>query len=164
MLCSAKIYAAIAQGSGFFQHGHTYLGHPVAAAAALAVIDEIERQELVSKVAALGPTFLSTLSTRLAEHPYVGNIRGRGFFAGVELVADKATKQPLNPSLKIHAKLKQRAFENGLMIYPMGGTIDGQSGDHVLLAPPFIASRAELGEITELLCNTLDDVFAECMS
>jgi len=158
MLCSADIYAAVEQGSGFFQHGHTYIGHPVAAAAGLAVIDEIQRLDLVNKVARQGPEFLSMLTKRLSDHPNVGDIRGRGFFIGVELVDNKETKLPLDASLRTHARLKKMAFENGLMIYPMGGTIDGVRGDHVLLAPPFIASDIELSEIVELLAKTLHDV------
>jgi len=158
MLCSAEIYAAIQQGSGFFQHGHTYLGHPVAAAAGLAVIDEIQRLNLVDRVASKGPEFLSMLKTHLANHPNVGDVRGRGYFIGVELVANKETKQPLDAELRTHAKLKKMAFGNGLMIYPMGGTIDGISGDHVLLAPPFIASDIELSDMVELLAKTLHEV------
>ncbi|MCL4153868.1 UNVERIFIED_CONTAM: hypothetical protein GTU68_037059 [Idotea baltica] len=158
MLCSATIYTAIAQGSGFFQHGHTYLGHPVAAAAALAVIDELQESALVEQVARRGRQFMSMLNSRLGNHPNVGHVRGRGLFVGVELVEDKQTKQPLDPSLKIHAKLKRIAFENGLMIYPMGGTVDGRLGDHVLLAPPFIASVTELGDIVELLDKSLHAV------
>jgi len=160
MLCSSVIYTAIEQGSGFFQHGHTYLGHPIAAAAALAVLDEIERQDLVSKVAQKGPQFLANLKRQLADHPNVGDVRGRGFFVGVELVQDKQTKQALNPALRTHQRIKKAAFENGLMVYPMGGTIDGKNGDHVLLAPPFIANDAELGEMVELLANTLHAVLS----
>ncbi len=158
MLCSATIYRAIETGTGFFQHGHTYLGHPVAAAAALAVITELEEQALVEQVARRGPALMSMLSSSLGNHPNVGDVRGRGFFIGVELVEDKQTKQALEPSLKTHAKLKKAAFENGLMIYPMGGTIDGRSGDHVLLAPPFIATDTELGEMVDLLGKSLHEV------
>lgn len=158
MLCSADIYTAVEQGSGFFQHGHTYLGHPVAAAAGLAVIDEIQRLNLVDRVARKGSEFLSMLKTRLSHHPNVGDVRGRGFFVGVELVGDKISKKPLDASLRTHARLKKVAFESGLMIYPMGGTVDGVSGDHVLLAPPFIVSDTELSEIAELLAMTLQDV------
>jgi len=158
MLCSTQIYQAIASGSGFFQHGHTYLGHPVAAAAAMAVLDEIKSHKLVERVAAKGPDFMAQLSDQLAAHPNVGHVRGRGFFVGVELVEDKTTRRALDPAQRIHARLKQAAFDNGLMIYPMGGTIDGRSGDHVLLAPPFIASDAELSEIVERLSKSIDDV------
>jgi len=158
MLCSANIYHAIEHGSGFFQHGHTYLGHPLACAAGLAVIEELTRLDLVNKVASDGPEFLSKLKASLSNHPNVGDVRGRGYFVGVELVENKETKNPLAATLRTHAKLKKTAFDNGLMIYPMGGTVDGKLGDHVLLAPPFIASGAELGDIVELLTKTLHEV------
>lgn len=158
MLCTGKIHAAIASGTGFFQHGHTYLGHPVAAAAGVAVVEEIERLNLLERVQRGGPVFQSMLSASLANHPNVGHVRGRGFFVGVELVEDKQTKQTLDPSLKTHARLKKVAFENGLMIYPMGGTVDGKQGDHVLLAPPFIATDADLTEVVDRLSASLHQV------
>ena len=158
MLCSKHIHQAIVNGSGFFQHGHTYLGHPVAAAAGLAVIEEIERQDLLNRVHTGGPAFQNMLRESLSNHPNVGHIRGRGFFVGVELVEDKQTKQTLDPAKRTHAKLKKAAFENGLMIYPMGGTVDGKHGDHVLLAPPFIATDAELAEIADRLSSSLHQV------
>ena len=160
MLCSGKIHSAIAAGTGFFQHGHTYLGHPVAAAAGIAVLDEIERLKLLGRVSSGGPTFQALLSASLANHPNVGHVRGRGFFVGVELVADKQTKQPLDPNLRTHARLKKVAFENGLMIYPMGGTVDGKQGDHILLAPPFIATDADLALVVERLSESLNQVLA----
>lgn len=157
MMCSTEIYSAIKSGSGFFQHGHTYLGHPVAAAAALAVLNEIEQQALVTRVAEKGPQFMSQLKEALQAHPNVGNIRGRGYFIGIEFVANKNSRQALDPSLRTHARLKKAAFKNGLMIYPMGGTIDGLHGDHILLAPPFIASNDELTEIVERLSSTVHE-------
>lgn len=158
MLSSATIYQAVASGSGFFQHGHTYLGHPIAAAASLAVVEEIERLGLLERVQRGGPVFQSVLTERLADHPNVGHIRGRGLFAGVELVQDRDTKQTLDPNLRTHAALKKAAFHNGLMIYPMGGTVDGKHGDHVLLAPPFVASDKDLSDIAESLRASLDQV------
>jgi len=158
MLCSREIYSAIAAGTGFFQHGHTYLGHPVACAAALAVLEEIQTQSLVERVADKSPQLMSLLNEHLATHANVGNIRGRGFFAGVELVGDRHTKQPLDAALQTHAKLKKQAFANGLMIYPMGGTIDGKHGDHVLLAPPFISNDSELEAMVIALAKTIEQV------
>jgi len=158
MLCSSEIYRAIATGTGFFQHGHTYLGHPVACATALAVLEEIQTQSLVERVADKGPQLMSLLNEHLAKHANVGNIRGRGFFAGVELVSDRHTKLPLDAALQTHAKLKKQAFANGLMIYPMGGTIDGKNGDHVLLAPPFISSDSELEAMIIALAKTIEQV------
>lgn len=151
MLCTSEIYDAIAAGTGFFQHGHTYLGHPVAAAAAYAVLTEILNNSLVEKVSAQAEVFQAKLQTQFGQHPNVGDIRGRGFFWGMEFVADKVKKTPFDANLKIAAKLKKAAFDEGLICYPMPGTRDGKSGDHVLLAPPFIATNEQLDEVTSRL-------------
>ncbi len=151
MLCSKTIHDAIEQGSGFFQHGHTYIGHPTACAAGLAVLQRLVDDDLVSRVNPMGAGLCERLTARFGQHPNVGDIRGRGLFLGLELVADRETKAPLDPSLKTHAKLKKAAFEAGLICYPMGGTIDGKSGDHILLAPPFIMTESHADEITEKL-------------
>ena len=156
VLMQSKIVDALRRGSGLFQHGHTYLGHPVAAAAALAVQRIVKRDGLVEAVRAKGTYFARRLCETLGSHPHVGDIRGRGFFWGVELVANRETKEPFDPALKLHAKLKAAALERGLMTYPMGGTIDGQRGDHVLLAPPFIATQADLDEIVARLADAIE--------
>ncbi len=144
MLCSAQIYDAVAQGSGFFQHGHTYLGHPVAAAAGHAVLSALLERDLMPRVQRMGQLLDRLLREQLAEHPHVGDIRGRGLFRGIELVADRETKTPFDPQLGIAAKIKSAAFEAGLICYPMGGTIDGRQGAHILLAPPFVISESEI--------------------
>ena len=153
VLISAKVIDAIVAGSGFFQHGHTYIGHPVACAAALAVQQVLERDKLVERCAQQGARLGVRLSEAFREHPHVGDVRGRGLFQAIELVADRASKQPFEPALKLHAKVKKAAMDAGLMCYPMGGTIDGARGDHVLLAPPFIIKDDELdlliGRLTE---------------
>ena len=136
MLTSA-IYESFANGSGLFQHGHTYLGHPVAAAAANKVVEIIARPETLSNVNAMGARLQRGLEAALGASPYVGDIRGRGVFRGLELVADREHKTPVDPARKIHAKIKSQAMALGLISYPMGGTIDGVYGDHVLLAPPY---------------------------
>ncbi len=151
MLCSAEIYSAIEQGSGFFQHGHTYLGHPAACAAGVAVLQEVERHDLLSNVNLMGSSLMTALEARFGQHPHVGDIRGRGLFLGVELVQDKDTKEPFDPALKLHADIKKRALAGGLMVYPMGGTVDGQAGDHVLIAPPYIINESHVAEIVEKL-------------
>lgn len=156
LLASEKIVDAFKRGSGLFQHGHTYIGHPVGAAAALAVQKVIERDGLLDKVKADGEYFAGALREALGRHPHVGDIRGRGLFWGVELVEDRATKAPFDPALKLHARVKAEAMQRGLMCYPMGGTIDGVRGDHVLLAPPFIATRAELDEIVVRFAAAMD--------
>jgi adenosylmethionine-8-amino-7-oxononanoate aminotransferase len=151
VLAQKKIVDAMSQGSGFFQHGHTYLGHPVACAAALAVQQVIERDGLLARVRESGSRLRGLLLDAFGEHRHIGDIRGRGLFWGIELVQDRARKAPFDPSLKLHALIKKEAMARGLMVYPMGGTVDGRYGDHVLLAPPFIASDAELALIAERL-------------
>jgi adenosylmethionine-8-amino-7-oxononanoate aminotransferase len=144
VLAQNKIVEAMSSGSGFFQHGHTYLGHPVACAAALAVQQVIERDGLLACVRESGRAFEALLRDAFGAHPHVGDIRGRGLFWGVELVRERSDKEPFDPKLSLHARVKREAMARGLMVYPMGGTVDGRYGDHVLLAPPFIASASEL--------------------
>ncbi|HST01234.1 MAG TPA: aminotransferase class III-fold pyridoxal phosphate-dependent enzyme, partial [Usitatibacter sp.] len=153
---ATKIVDAMKKGSGLFQHGHTYIGHALAASASLAVQTIVHRDGLLAKVREDGEYFAGKLKEALGGHPHVGDIRGRGFFRGVELVEDRATKRPFDPSLKLNARVKAAAMSRGLMCYPMGGTIDGQRGDHVLLAPPFIATRVELDQIVERLAAAVD--------
>jgi adenosylmethionine-8-amino-7-oxononanoate aminotransferase len=158
MLCSGAIYAAIEAGSGFFQHGHTYMGHPVAAAAGHAVLSAILGRGLLPRVQEVGTHLRSALSDRFGQHPHVGDIRGRGLFLGLELVADRDSKAPFAPEDRIAARLKAAAFDEGLICYPMAGTIDGRQGDHVLLAPPFILSQDQIGELTDKLSRAMDRV------
>jgi adenosylmethionine-8-amino-7-oxononanoate aminotransferase len=156
LLAHERVIAPLRSGSGLFQHGHTYLGHPTACAAALAVQRVIERDGLLAQVRTRGAQLMQALRERLGAHPHVGDIRGRGLFVGVELVQDRKTKAPFDPAKKLHAQVKARAFANGLLCYPMGGTIDGQHGDHVLLAPPFICTESEIETIVELLTVSID--------
>ncbi|MDM0059374.1 aspartate aminotransferase family protein [Variovorax fucosicus] len=158
VLAQKKIVDAMSKGSGFFQHGHTYLGHPVACAAALAVQQVLHRDGLLAKVREDGAAFGAMLRDALGAHPHVGDIRGRGFFWGVELVADRGSKAPFDPSVKVHALIKQDAMARGLLCYPFGGTVDGRLGDHVLLAPPYIATRQDLQRIAALLAESIDAV------
>ncbi len=158
MLCSGEIYDTIANGSGFFQHGHTYIGHPVATAAGLAVVSAILDRDLLERVKTMGPKLQTALADALGQHPHIGDIRGRGLFIGVEIVADRETKSPFPPDLRIAARLKKSAFENGLVCYPMAGTRDGKHGDHVLLAPPFIMTEAQIPEIVGPLVKAITDV------
>ncbi|PCJ08461.1 MAG: aspartate aminotransferase family protein [Rhodobacteraceae bacterium] len=151
MLCSKQIYQAIEDGSGFFQHGHTYIGHPVATAAGLAVVRALLDRGLVQRSAEMGEKLQAALAGRFGQHPNVGDIRGRGLFRGVELVADRETKAPFDPKLGLAKKIKKAAFEAGLICYPMSGTRDGVSGDHILLAPPFIITDAQITEVVDKL-------------
>ena len=160
VLLSGRIFDAFAKGSGFFQHGHTYMGHPMAAAAALAVQEVIRRDDLLANVRAMGERLDERLRQRFGNHHHVGDIRGRGLFRGVELVADRATKEPFDPKLKLNGRIKREAMDRGLMVYPMGGTIDGVRGDHVLLAPPFIVEERDVDEIVSRLGEAVDAAIA----
>jgi adenosylmethionine-8-amino-7-oxononanoate aminotransferase len=160
LLTSGRIYDAIAAGSGFFQHGHTYMGHPLAAAAAQAVIGAILGRGLLQRVQEQGAKLQSALAAELGQHPHVGDIRGRGLFRGIEIVEDRETKTPFDPTRGVNRKIKALAFEAGLICYPMGGTIDGIRGDHVLLAPPFIIEDAQIGELVGKLSGAIRQAVA----
>ena len=151
VLAHERIVSAMREGSGFFQHGHTYLGHPVACAAALAVQQVMARDRLVAQAATLGQHLEHTMRAAWSDHRHIGDIRGRGLMWGIELVADRASKAPFDPAHRLHARIKQQAMQRELMVYPMGGTVDGRQGDHVLIAPPFIASTAQLDEVVQRL-------------
>lgn len=160
MLCSSEIYRTIEEGSGFFQHGHTYLGHPVATAAGCAVLEAILSRDLVSRVRTMGERFDKALKDQFSEHAHVGDIRGRGLFRGIELVADKVSKSPFAPEKRLAAGIKKAAFEQGLICYPMSGTRDGVNGDHILLAPPFIIEDDQIDEVV----TKLDTAISSCLS
>ncbi|MGC9959976.1 aspartate aminotransferase family protein [Roseiarcus sp.] len=160
VMLSNRIAQAFANGSGAFQHGHTYMGHPMAAAAALAVQDVIRRDRLLANVVEMGARLERRLNERFAQHPFVGDIRGRGLFLALELVSDRASKRPFDPALKLHARVKREAMAQGLMVYPMGGAIDGVQGDHILLAPPFIIGPSEVDMIVERLGASLEAALA----
>ncbi len=158
MLCTAQIYDTIANGTGFFQHGHTYLGHPAAAAGGLAVVTALIDRGLVPRVAAQGDVLRDRLVARFGQHAHVGDIRGRGLFRGIELVQSRETKAPFDPAQGIAGKIKKAAFEAGLICYPMSGTIDGRSGDHILLAPPFIIENSQIDEMVDKLDTAINAV------
>lgn len=161
VMLSDKIYDSFANGSGLFQHGHTYIGHPVAAATANKVVEIIARPETLANVNAMGARLHSGLEAMLGASPHVGDIRGRGLFRGIELVADRDTKTPFDPSRKIHAKIKRQAMARGLISYPMGGTIDGIHGDHILLAPPYIIEADDVDLIIERIADAINAAIAE---
>ncbi|MDB5752495.1 MAG: aminotransferase [Ramlibacter sp.] len=164
VLAQEKIVQAMTRGSGFFQHGHTYLGHPVACAAALAVQKVIERDGLLARVRASAVLLQGLLEDAFGEHPCVGDIRGRGLFWGIEFVRDRVDQTPFDPQLKLHAAIKREAMARGLLVYPMGGTVDGRYGDHVLLAPPFLAGQADLALIVERLRAGVEAAVASTQS
>jgi adenosylmethionine-8-amino-7-oxononanoate aminotransferase len=151
MLATSRVVDTIRQGSGAFQHGHTYLAHPLACAAALEVQRVISEEKLLDQVKQLGTHLEKRLTERFGNHHHVGDIRGRGLFWAVELLEDRASKKPFDPALKLHQKIKATAFEGGLGCYPSGGTVDGARGDHVLLAPPYICTPADIDMIVDRL-------------
>ncbi|MBT2792999.1 aspartate aminotransferase family protein [Paraburkholderia strydomiana] len=155
-LVSDRIYQTIVGGSGFFQHGHTYIGHASACAAALEVQRVIADENLLPNVLARGEQLRGLLRETYARHPYIGDVRGRGLFVGVELVRERGSKTPFDAGLKVHAAIRREAFARGLMVYPMGGTVDGKIGDHVLLAPPFICTASDIDEIVSRLADAID--------
>jgi adenosylmethionine-8-amino-7-oxononanoate aminotransferase len=155
-LIAEKIYDAIARGSGFSHHGHTYMGHAIGCAAALAVQSVIREQDLLHCVRERGARLEALLRERFGASPHIGDIRGRGLFWAIELVADRTTKTPFPASLKLHARIKEHALARGLICYPSGGAADGESGDHVLIAPPFTVSESELEEIADRLKTAVD--------
>jgi adenosylmethionine-8-amino-7-oxononanoate aminotransferase len=136
------------------------MGHPLACAAALAVQRVIRRDKLLENVRRQCNYLSRRLNERFGNHPFVGDLRGRGLLQGIEIVSDRGTKQPFNPSYKLHARIKREAMARGLMVYPMGGTVDGTCGDHVLLAPPFIIDGAGIDAIVERLGDAIDTAVA----
>lgn len=158
MLASGNIIDTIRSGSGAFQHGHTYLAHPLACAAALEVQNVIREEGLLDKVKERGKQLEQRLTERFGNHRHVGDVRGRGLFWAIELVADRASRTAFDPALKLNQRIKAEAFANGLGCYPGGGTVDGVRGDHVLLAPPYIASADEIDQIVDKLGTAVDNV------
>ena len=156
VICTADIYDSVARGSGALKHGQTYNAHPVGCAAALAVQEVIKRDHLLDAAKQSGERLMSLLELRFGNHPNIGDIRGRGLLVAMELVADRHTRAPFDPALAMHRRAKADAFERGLLIYPGGGTIDGRSGDHILLAPPYNVADDELDMIVGLLAETLE--------
>jgi len=161
MLLTQGIHEAISSGSGFFQHGHTYLAHTTAMAGSLAVMDALEKEALLERVTPTGELLMKRLHDQFEHNPYVGDIRGRGLFIGVELVQDRRTKQPFDPASKLDTRIKRAAMELGLMCYPMSGTIDGKRGHHILLAPPYIIEPNEIDELVAKLGQSIDSQTAQ---
>lgn len=159
-LLSQRLFEAVDCGSGAFQHGHTYVGHAIACAAALAVQRVIAEEGLLARVRDTGALLERALHEALGDHPHVGDLRGRGLLRGIELVADRPTRTPFDPGLRLHARVKRAAFDAGLMCYPMGGTVDGQRGDHVLLAPPYTLESVQVEEIATGIARALDVALA----
>lgn len=160
ILASGGVIAALRDGSGGFMHGQTYQAHPVACAAALEVQRILREEALVPRVATAGHTLERLLTDRFGNHNHIGDIRGRGLFFALEFVSDRAQRTPFAPSRAIAEHVKQAALDRGLALYPCTGTVDGVSGDHIIVAPPYIVSDDELGEIVGRLGDAVDAVFA----
>ena len=158
LVVTKTICDTLKNGSGFFQHGYTFMGHSIACAAALATLNIIEREGLVKRVETKGLEFAKKLKDSISQYQCVGDIRGRGFFQAIEFVKDKEKKIPFHENMKLAAKLKKKTFEKGLICYPMSGTLDGKNGDHILLAPPYILSSENIDEIVDLLSSTIEDI------
>jgi adenosylmethionine-8-amino-7-oxononanoate aminotransferase len=158
VLASGRVVGALRDGSGTFMHGHTYLAHPVACAAALAVPQTFHDDGLLGRVQTMGALLESRLVERFGNHAHIGEIRGRGLFRAIELVADRTTNAPFDPALQVNARIKREAFALGLACYPGGGTLDGVRGDHVLLAPPYIVTESEVDMIVDRLGAAVDAV------
>jgi adenosylmethionine-8-amino-7-oxononanoate aminotransferase len=159
VLARDAIYRTIADATGAFQHGHTYMCHATAAAAALAVVRKVRRDRLAERAAEIGQRFQQNLKTALGQHPNVGDVRGRGLFVGVELVVDRESNAPIENGPALAGQLRRSAFEAGLLVYPIGGFLDGRAGTHVLLAPALTATDEDLDEIVhrfEIALRTLD--------
>jgi adenosylmethionine-8-amino-7-oxononanoate aminotransferase len=160
ILVQGRVVAALRDGSGGFMHGHTYQAHPMACAAALAVQQVIAEEGLVENVRRQGAVLESLLTERLGNHAHVGDIRGRGLFHAIELVTDRATREPFDPAMKLHARIGQEAYARGLACYPMGGTVDGKRGDHVILAPPYNVSTEDLHMIVDRFGDAVEAALA----
>lgn len=158
ILVAGHVVDALRAGSGLFRHGHTYQAHPVACAAALAVQRVIAEEGLTERAAALGALLRDALAERLSRHPHVGDLRGRGLFHAAEFVADRGSNAPFDPARGVNAAIGKAALERGLACYPMAGSVDGTAGDHAILAPPFIATEAEILEIADRFAGAVADV------
>jgi len=158
LLCKNKITDTIREGSGFFQHSHTFMGHVTAVAAASATVAAIRDENLLENILTRGQSLREGLRVALGEHPHVGDIRGRGLFIAIEFVEDRQSKKPFDPALRLHKKIQATAMQNGLLCYAMGGTIDGRNGDHVLIAPPYIINETHEAELLEKFHASVIDV------
>jgi adenosylmethionine-8-amino-7-oxononanoate aminotransferase len=159
-LVTAKVAGPIASEHGAYMTGHTFSGHTAACAAGLAVQTIIERERLVERVRTKGAEFQRALHESLSRFEEVGEVRGRGFFIGIELVRDRATRAPFAPERGLSFDIGQRAFAEGLICYPCSGNVDGAAGDTVILAPPYNASDAELEEIHAKLSRAVGAALA----
>ncbi|MBL8690704.1 MAG: aspartate aminotransferase family protein [Rhodospirillaceae bacterium] len=161
VLVGKKVHDPITNGSGLFMHGHTYMAHPVACAAGIAVVKTIKEEGLVERVRVQGAKLRQRMEARFGNHPHVGDVRGRGLFQAIELVEDRGTKEAFDPKLMLHDRIKVECMERGLLAYPMPGTIDGKRGNHMILAPPYIVTDADIDTIVDRLGDSVDAALAK---
>lgn len=157
-VCTNRVWDAIRQADGAFATGHTFTGHTAACAAGVAVQNIIAREGLIARVHDNGSRLKSWLADAFRGVEAVGDIRGRGHLLALELVKDQTTKQPFGAELKLFMKIRAAALENGLICYPVGGNVDGVTGDIVIVAPPYNASDDELTEIVDKLAVSVRQV------
>lgn len=156
VLCSREVFDVFVKGSGTFMHGHTFVGHPVACASALAVQKAVRGRNLLANVVLRGTELRAALVAAFDGHPNVGDIRGRGLFQAIEIVADRGTKAPFDPARRMNAAIRNGSMERGLLVYAMGGTLDGRKGDHILLAPPYICDASDIEYIVDRLRSAVE--------
>ena len=157
-ICTTTVWEAIRVADGAFGTGHTFTGHTAACAAGVAVQKIVEREGLVARVAANGTRLKGWLTEAFAGVDVLGDIRGRGHFIALELVADRVSKQPFDNDRKLFMKIRAQAMDNGLICYPVGGNVDGYSGDIVILAPPYNCTDDELTEIVDKTARSVRQV------
>ena len=160
-MASERVVKGLEQGTGALANGHTYMSHAVACAGALAVLECVERDRLLDNVLAQGACLRAALGERFGDHPHVGDIRGRGLFLALELVEDRDSKRPFPRARKLAESIRAAALARGLICYPSSGTADGELGDHVLLAPPYILNVREVDAIVDKLDAALAAVLEE---
>ena len=158
LLVKGNLYEQIKSSSGYFQHNFSFMGHPVACAAGVETLNVIENEGLLNNVRLKGSELKEKLLARFKNSPCVGDVRGKGLFQAIEFVINRSTKEPIDPKLLFASRLKESAFDRGLICYPMGGTIDGLTGDHVLLAPPYIVNSKDIENIVNILGGAVDEV------
>jgi len=157
VIVGPRVVEAFTQGSGAFQHGFTYQAHPVATAAGNAVLDVLEGESLFARVREAGCELLAALES-MRSHPHVGEVRGLGLLAGIEFVRNKATGEPFPREWNAAGRLYQSAMKHGVLTYPSQGCVDGQRGDHLLLAPPFIITRKECETVAGAIAAAANEV------
>lgn len=167
-LVAEHIFDAMAKGAGVLRNGQTHVNHPYACAVALSAQRILEEESLLAAAKERGDEMKTLLRKAIADHPYIGDIRGRGALLGVEFVADRTSKRPLHGGSAFAAQFKRAALEHRLLTYPGAGTVDGNTGNHVMFAPPFVSSRDDIAEMVLRFERTVDDVMpllaeaAEC--